>query len=88
MRETNVTLAVAGKTVKKGGKMDSETRNRDVAAIALYALGVERPSHMTARVPANLFEGVRGELRPVGNDMLDKLVSSLAWLLTLWTAVC
>lgn len=88
MRETNVTLAVAGKTTKAGGKMDADTRNRDVAAIALYALGVEKPSHMSARVPANLFEGVKGEIRPTGSDRLDRFVAALAWLLTLWTAVC
>lgn len=88
MRETNVTLAVAGKTVKAGGKMDADTRNRDVAAIALYALGIEKPSYMSARVPANLFEGVKGEIRPTGSDRLDRFVAALAWLLTLWTAVC
>ncbi|MBQ6065670.1 MAG: alkaline phosphatase [Clostridia bacterium] len=87
MRETNVTLAVAGKTVKAGGKMDLDTRNRDVAAIALYALGIERPEHMSARLPANLFKDVIGELRPVKNELLDNLVSKLAWLITLCTAL-
>ena len=86
MRETNVTLAVAGKTVVRGGAMDRDTRNRDVAAISLYALGVERPGHMTARLPANLFENTAGEKRPVKNDMLDAFVSTLAWCLTLFTA--
>ena len=88
MRESQVTLAVAGKTVKKGGKMDSDTRNRDVAAIALYALGIEKPSYMSAKIPANLFEGVRGELRPTGSDRVDRIVSYFAWLLTMFTAVC
>ena len=88
LRETQVTLAVAGKTVKKGGKMDSDTRNRDVAAISLYALGIEKPSYMSAKVPANLFDGVKGELRPTGSDRVDRIVSYFAWLLTMFTAVC
>ena len=83
-----MTLAAAGKTVKKGGKMDVDTRNRDVAAIALYALGIEKPSHMSAKIPANLFEGVWGELRPTGVDRLDRIVSYFAWLVTMFTAVC
>ena len=32
-----VTVAAAGKTVASGGVLDAETRNRDVAAIALGA---------------------------------------------------
>ena len=87
MRETNVTLAVAGKTVKAGGKMDSDTRNRDVAAIALYALGVERPEYMTARLPANLFKDVVGETRSAKNDLADYILCRFAWLLTLCTAL-
>ena len=88
LRETQVTLAVKGKTVKDGGTMDADTRNRDVAAIALYALGIEKPSHMSARVPSDLFEDVKGELRPTGSDLLDRVLSSFTWLLTLSTAVC
>ena len=87
MRETQVTLAAKGKTVKAGGKMDSDTRNRDVAAIALYALGIEKPSYMSAKVPSNLFEGVKGELiRPTGDDALERILSAFTWLLTLCTA--
>ncbi len=70
MRETNTTVAVAGKTVVSGGTLDSDTRDRDVAAIALYALGIENPDVMTARIPANLFEGVKGETRPFYKDIL------------------
>jgi len=87
MRETNVTLAVKGKTVVSGGNMDAITRNRDVAAIALYALGIERPDYMTARLPADLFEDVTGEFRFIKNDFADVIVSSLAWILTLITAL-
>ena len=87
MRETNVTLAAAGKTVVAGGTMDKNTRNRDVAAIALYALGIERPDYMTSRVPANLFDDVAGEKRNIRSDIPDYLLSSLAWVVTLCTAL-
>ncbi len=86
-RETDVTVAVKGRTVVSGGAMDKETRNRDVAAIALYALGIERPDYMTARVPADLFEGVEGERRPVAKDMPDFILSTLAWCITLLTSL-
>ena len=85
MRETNVTLAVSGKGVVKGSSLDKIARNRDVAAIALYALGIERPDYMTARLPANLFEGVEGEARPAQNDWRDAILSRLSWVLTLVT---
>ena len=32
-----------------------EAHNRDVSAIALYALGIEKPEHFISQVPANLF---------------------------------
>ena len=86
MRETNVTIAAAGKTVVAGGTFDRDTRNRDVAAIALYALGIERPEHMSARMPANLFNDVAGEKRSVKNEWPDTIISKLAWLVTLCTA--
>ena len=86
MRETNVTVAVKGKTVKSGGNLDADARNRDVAAIALYALGIARPTHMTARIPADLFESTPGEARPVQRDLADLFVSSLAWIITMITA--
>ncbi|MBQ7637706.1 MAG: alkaline phosphatase [Clostridia bacterium] len=86
-RETDVTVAVKGKTVVSGGKMDLITRNRDVAAIALYALGVERPDHMTARVPACLFRDVLGEIRFVKNDYADRILSSLSWIITVITGM-
>lgn len=86
MRETNVTVAAVGKTVIPGGTMDADTRNRDVAAIALYALGIERPAHMSARIPANLFTGVAGEKRDVRHEIPDTILSALAWPVTLCTA--
>ena len=86
MRETNVTVALSGKTVVPGGKLDATTRNRDIAAMTLYALGVDRPNSMTARIPANAFTDVRGEMRPLHRDPLDAIVSALAWMCTLCTA--
>ena len=87
MRESQVTVALAGKTVAKGGTLDSSARNRDVAAIALYALGIERPDDFTAVIPANTFTGVEGESRPSGKDFADTFVSALAWIITLITGI-
>ena len=86
MRETNTTVAAAGKTVVAGGTFDSDTRNRDISAIALYALGIERPDYMSSRIPANLFTGVAGERRSVKNEWPDTILSKLAWIVTLCTA--
>ena len=86
MRESQVTIAAAGKTVKKGGTFDSQTRNRDIAAITLYALGIDKPDYMSSRVPSNLFNGFKGELRSFKADPLDAFVSALSWILTLFTA--
>ena len=86
MRESLVTIAAKGKTVIKGGEMDSDTRNRDVSAVALYALGLERPDSMTSRIPANLFEDTDGESRPLSKDPLDTFVGALAWFITKLTA--
>ena len=86
MRETNVTVAAAGKTVVAGGTMDQDTRNRDVAAIALYALGIERPTQMSARIPANLFQNTAGEKRGFLNEIPDTISAAAAWIITLCTA--
>ena len=86
MRESVTTVAAAGRTVVSGGKMDRLTRDRDVAAIVLYALGIDRPQTMTARIPANLFEGVAGERRSFFKDVVDGIVSPVMWLVTLCTA--
>ena len=86
MRESMATLAVAGKTVVSGSGLDKHTRNRDVSAIALYALGICKPLRMSARLPGNLFADTCGELRPVLCDPLDAIVSPVMWLYTLSTA--
>ncbi|MCR5041079.1 MAG: alkaline phosphatase [Clostridia bacterium] len=87
LRESQVMIAIAGKTVVAGGKLDAGTRNRDIADIALYALGVETPDTMTARVPSNLFAGVNGESRPGAKDLADALISAFVWPLTLITGI-
>ncbi len=84
-RESYTTIAVAGKTVVPGGKLDKTTRDRDIAAIALYALGIERPDSMSARIPGDLFENTKGESRSFFKDMLDGIISPVMWLVTLFT---
>ena len=56
--ELSVVLAAIGRTVNRTQLND--VRNRDVAAAALYALGIEQPAHFTATVPAELFGANRG----------------------------
>ncbi len=82
-REQHTTIAAAGKTVIKGGTMDALTRDRDIAAITLFALGVDKTSRMSARVPANLFENTPGENRSFYKDPIDGLISPVMWLVTL-----
>ena len=86
MRESTTTVAVKGKTVISGSSIDRDTRNRDVAAITLYALGIERPAYMTAKVPDNLFADVSGDTRAWKNDIADTILCSLSWIVTLCTA--
>ena len=83
MRESITTIAAAGKTVVPGGALDGITRDRDMAAIALFALGVERPKTMSARLPGNLFAETKGEARSFYKDMLDGVISPVMWLVTL-----
>ena len=52
--ESSAVLAVAGHSVNKM-TLPEGTHNRDVAAIALYALGIEKPDHFVATVPEGLF---------------------------------
>ena len=78
--ESEVMLAVEGKTVVPGGALDEEARNRDVAAIALYALGLDRTADMTARIPADLFQNVAGEARPAGTDPRELITARLPFI--------
>ena len=62
--ELDVFMGVAGKTV--GGDTGiQDAENRDIAAIAAYALGLEFPETWTARVPTGVFMGVEAGERPV-----------------------
>ena len=81
-RETDVTLAVKGKTVVSGGAFDADTRNRDVSAIALYALGIERPAYMSSRVPADLFQDTAGEKRDNRSDLIDAVLAAVTGVIT------
>ncbi len=81
-RESTTTIAVAGKTVVKGGTLDRITRDRDIAAIALHALGIKRPWTMSARLPGSLFDGVKAQPRIFFKDMLDGIISPVMWIVT------
>lgn len=54
VEESSVIVACAGKSVNNI-TIGEDTQNRDVAAIALHALGIDIPEHMTAKVPEGLF---------------------------------
>ena len=83
MIESLSTIAVKGKTVKSGGTLDCDTKLRDVAAIALYALGIRCTAwHFSARVPANCFSDVLGQPRPVYRDVIDMLCGTFMWVYT------
>ncbi len=84
-RESFTTIAAAGKTVVPGGKLDKITRDRDIAAIALFALGVDRPFAMSARLPGDLFEDACGEPRVHAKDPLDAVISAVMGIVTLLT---
>ena len=52
--ESVAVLAVAGHSVNKT-QLGEGVHNRDVSAIALYALGIEKPEHFISQVPDGLF---------------------------------
>ncbi len=52
--EEHVVLAVRGYTVNKM-TLPSSVHNRDVSAIVLYALGIDKPEHFVSSVPSGLF---------------------------------
>ena len=52
--ESSAIVAVRGYTVNKT-ILNADTHNRDVSAIALYALGIEKPNHFISVVPKGLF---------------------------------
>ncbi len=58
VEESSAILAVAGKSVN-AGLLPESVHNRDVSAIALYALGIEQPDVFISSVPDGLFGQVR-----------------------------
>ena len=82
--ESLSTIALTGKTVRAGGKLDSDTKLRDVAAIALFALGVTCTNwHFSAKVPARCFKDFVGQIRPWHHDVVDLLCGTFMWIYTL-----
>ena len=62
--ESAAFVAVAGHSVNKTVLAEG-VRNRDVSAIALYALGIAQPEHFVSQVPADLFgESVQKAVDP------------------------
>ena len=81
--ESYSTIAVKGKTIVKGGEMDDDVKLRDIAAISLYALGVQPTEwSFSARVPGNLFSDVKGETRPYYRDIIDLICGTVMWIYT------
>lgn len=60
-------FAIKGKNVVTDAPI-GDMEIRDVSAIVLYALGLDIPSYMSARIPENVFEGVPSTERTVYND--------------------
>lgn len=58
VEERSAVLAATGKTVNRT-QMSSGVHNRDISAIALYALGVDQPAQFVSAVPAGLFGAAR-----------------------------
>ena len=60
--EMNIFFGAAGKSVKKGSTI-GEMNIRDIAAIALYALGIEVPAFdingFSGQIPEGIFEGYK-----------------------------
>ena len=79
VEESSAILAVAGKTVNKG-LIDESAHNRDVSAIALYALGIEQPEAFISSVPEGLF-GQEREKTVAKNPapVQEKLINALSF---------
>lgn len=67
--EKYVTFAAAGKNINNG--KINEMNIRDLAAIILYAMGIELPSFnekgWTSQIPKGLFSGYEGEYRDISH---------------------
>ena len=78
--ESSAVLAVAGHSVN-AVELNEEARNRDVAAIALYALGIDIPEHFTATVPDELFgESRERTVDPNPMDTSEKIKYDLLYI--------
>ncbi len=80
LSEENVVVAADGKGVINGGCFDKETRNRDIPAIALYALGIDAPENMTSRVPDGIFTESTPDLCDNFYTFLFKVLSAFSRL--------
>lgn len=79
VEESSAILAVAGKSVNKG-LIAEGAHNRDVSAIALYALGIEQPADFVSSVPEGLFGEAREKtVAPNPMSASDKLLNVLAF---------
>lgn len=58
-QEINCVFAAAGPGVEEHGQIE-DMELRDVAAIVLYALGIEQPEIQTGRVPKGIFPDIGG----------------------------
>ena len=58
-QERKVTFAAAGPGVEEHGVIE-DMELQDVAAVVLYALGIEQPEIQTGRVPGGIFPGIGG----------------------------
>ena len=91
--EMAAVLSVAGKTVNQT-ILPETAHNRDVSAIALYALGIEQPAQMVSSVPEGLFGAEKDKVADLGSEelpvadklgnfflkMLDAFVSLFDWI--------
>lgn len=79
VEESSAVLAIAGKTVQKG-LLPESVHNRDVSAIALYALGIEQPGDFITSVPAGLFgEATEKVVAKNPESFGDKLLNYLTF---------
>ena len=67
VEESSAVLAVAGHSVNKT-ELNENVCNRDVSAIALYALGIDKPAHFISSVPPEIF-GESREKETAPNSM-------------------
>ena len=70
--EKTIMVAALGSTVVKGENKMEDMEIRDLAAVAMYALGYKSPETWSGRVPTGFFEGVEGGARP---EFVDEYAS-------------